>query len=222
MYIIDMVDVRKKLDDEKGFVKFLFEAKFKYYEPKFKDFENFSIFMAVLINLIMIFSIYYRQDKNGEYVMVFPYQLLVFILSLIHLVVVFAGLFGYFYKENFKRKKFDEIYKERLNENKNLAEVPVNKRHEVTIFSDAVIILNWNFFIGLIAILDYNLNFLYSLQLFSLISLFPTMRAVISAVRFKYKQFLAAGFIILIFIMFFASIGIIFFQNEFFNSDLQV
>ena len=73
------------------------------------------------------------------------------------------------------------------------------------IFSDVQALL-WNLLIGIICIFSINFHFLYSVQLFTMYFLIKTMYTFIYSVEIRYKQFLAAGFLILIVSLFFAMI----------------
>ena len=73
------------------------------------------------------------------------------------------------------------------------------------LFSD-IQVLVWNLLIGIIAILSINYHFLYSVQLFTMFILIDTMYTVIFSVQMRYRQFLSAGFLILIVSLFFAMI----------------
>ena len=73
------------------------------------------------------------------------------------------------------------------------------------IFSDIQVLI-WNLLIGIIAIFSIDYHFLYSVQLFTMFFLIDTMYTVIFSVQMRYKQFLAAGFLILIVSLFFSMI----------------
>ena len=80
-----MIYVRKKLKSEADWkIKNLFSVNFKYVE-------YFSILMTVLINIFVIFSIYYNQDPatattESTLSMVYPYYGVIFTLSLLDLL----------------------------------------------------------------------------------------------------------------------------------------
>ena len=73
------------------------------------------------------------------------------------------------------------------------------------IFSDIQALL-WNLILGLICIFSVDYHYLYSVQLFTMYFLIKTMYTFIYSVQIRYKQFLAAGFLILIASLFFAMI----------------
>ena len=143
-----------------------------------------------------------------------------------------------FYLEYYKYKRFKEIRVEREKEkamDSNNSPAPNNQTQKknneesvsvydllLSMLKENNLVIFWNFVIGLIAILSWKFNFLYSLQLFSIIGLFPTMQAAIYSVKIKYRQFIAAGFIIVILLLFFATFGVIYYQDEFFNADVNV
>jgi len=73
----------------------------------------------------------------------------------------------------------------------------------------------WNFIWVVIAISSPKAQFLYSVQLFSLFNLVPTMRTVLYAVRLRYLQFLATGLTILIIVYFFSAVGFFWLNSQF-------
>jgi hypothetical protein len=79
--------------------------------------------------------------------------------------------------------------------------------------------LVWNLICGIIAILHKRNHFVYSLQLFTIFNLFPTMQSVIYSVRVRYKQFISATLLILIIILFYSSVSFYLFRNQFMNGD---
>ena len=74
----------------------------------------------------------------------------------------------------------------------------------------------WTFVWGMFAVLSSNLHFLFSLQLFSIFNIFPTMRSVLFAVKVKLNQFASTGFLLVILILFYAAVTFYFFK---YNDD---
>lgn len=77
--------------------------------------------------------------------------------------------------------------------------------------------LGWNLITGAIAIINIKFHFIFSLQLFTVFSLFETMQTVIYSVRIRYMQFLSVGLLMMIFSLFFANVKFYWFTNA--NSD---
>ena len=87
----------------------------------------------------------------------------------------------------------------------------------MTLFTDAEIFpFIWTLFFGLLAIIGEKTHFLFSLQLFPIFLLFDMMRNVLDAVKARYNQFLATGFLMTIFIIFCSGITFYFFN---YNGD---
>src|SRR5690606_6307788 len=82
--------------------------------------------------------------------------------------------------------------------------------------------LFWNFLNGLIATLHSSLPFFYAMQLFWVFSMFETMQTVLTAVKLKYMEFMSTGILILILILFYSTISVFYFQNQFLDSDSGV
>jgi hypothetical protein len=79
-----------------------------------------------------------------------------------------------------------------------------------------------NFIINSFAIFGGIFNFLYPMQLFAIFTIFETMRSVLLSVKLKYRQFLSTAILIIILILFYSTISIFFFKNNFNNPDLDV
>ena len=79
-------------------------------------------------------------------------------------------------------------------------------------FNSEILPFIWSLFFGILASIDENTYFLYSLQLFPIFTLFEMMRSILDAVRERYKQFLSVAFLIIIGILFFSSVTYYFFN----------
>ncbi len=79
----------------------------------------------------------------------------------------------------------------------------------------------WNFFFGGLALLFENLSFLFALQLFTIFNISPTMSSVLYSVRIRYKQFASTGFLLVILMLFYASVTFFFFRDELYNKEID-
>jgi len=80
----------------------------------------------------------------------------------------------------------------------------------------------WNLLIGILALISYKEYWIYTIQLFSVYFIFPTMFSVILSVKERYEQFLATGLLIVIVILAYSSISFIFFNELYYSSELGV
>ena len=86
----------------------------------------------------------------------------------------------------------------------------------ISLFNTEILPFIWSLIFGIIASIDDDTHFLYSLQLFPIFTLFDMMRSILDAVRERYKQFLSVAFLIIIGILVFSSITYYFFN---YNGD---
>ena len=158
--------------------------------------------------------VWIRQELNTA---------LIIFLTIINIIFIIFIISNWLYFEYIKYEK-DEDEEDEEGENKSQGELNSmnnnanveNKSNEEVSFSlfDAIKkllfsdinVLIWNLLIGIIAIFSINFHFLYSIQLFTMFFLIDTMYTVIFSVQMRYRQFLAAGFLILIVSLFFAMI----------------
>jgi hypothetical protein len=67
--------------------------------------------------------------------------------------------------------------------------------------------------VGIPAILINKLRFLFSLQLFPIFNIFDTIRSVLYSIQVRYKQFLSTAFLLVILILFYASVTLFYFRT---------
>jgi hypothetical protein len=79
-----------------------------------------------------------------------------------------------------------------------------------SILNSKIFPLIWNFVCGVIATIDTQFNFVYALQMFSIISIFPVMKAAITSLILKYVQFLSTALLIIIICIIYGSLSIFF------------
>jgi len=203
-YELSMADleVRKAISKESTlFSRFLFKM-----NPENVLF--YSILLSILTNTFMVISIF--RINNDVYN---PLSICIQISSLVHLLYLFFCLFNLISLQIRRYRKLIE-YKS----NSNLKNIMTYVK--MTPYS--TFILLWNFLIGLIATLNSSLCFLFSLQMFSIFTLFDTMMNVLIAVKLKYEQFLSTGVLILILTQFYSLISIFYFKDNYQDSDLNV
>ena len=185
-----------------------------------------SIIFAVAVNVLILFSSFY------EYIIINPYESnyeqvydpaavpedkyileiiptrkelnsnYIFLVGVIHLIFIVIVMINWVYFT--------------------LMKLEVSKtKNKFTIFSIIPMIaeseiapLGWNFITGIIAILNIKFHFIFSLQLFTVFTLFETMQTVIYSVRIRYMQFLSVGLLMMIFSLFFANVKFYWFTNE--------
>ena len=83
-------------------------------------------------------------------------------------------------------------------------------------FNPEVFPFIWTLIFGILGCIGRKTHFLFSLQLFPIFTLFDMMRNVLDAVKARYNQFLATGFLIIILILFSSGITFYFFN---YNSE---
>ena len=173
-----------------------------------------SIFLAVAVNIVILISFFYegktysipgetdkteikwtRKELNSRYI---------FLISLAHIFFIIITIINWVY---FTLLKIDDQEEK----------VSVIEFLYDAIFDSDIGCLIWNLIIGLIAMISIHFHFIYSMQLFTVFTLFETMQTVIYSVRIRYRQFLSAGLLMMIFSMFFAMVKFYWFTNE--NSE---
>lgn len=88
-------------------------------------------------------------------------------------------------------------------------------------FEDAELIY-FNFIVGLIALMYPQFQFLFALQLFSILFYVPTMKIAITSVIIRQRQFYSAFLFLFFITFFFSSIAYIFFKNSYFNEETRI
>ena len=163
-----------------------------------------SAIISLFVNFFLILSALYVKtlSNTGEAQFITygeKYSNIIFWVNLLHLIFLFGVCCVWFYFQIFYLKKAKKVQS-----------IILHKLISKFLTGDTFLLF-WNFFWGFIAILSSSLHFAYSLQLFSLFGLNETMTTVIVSVKMRYKQFLAAGLLMLIFSILFSSIKYIFF-----------
>ena len=148
---------------------------------------------------------------------------LIIFLTVINIIFIVFLISNWIYFEHLKYEKEEDDEDEANNEenrSQNSRSLNIssgeNKANEENSFSIMQVIqklmfseinaLYWNLLLGIITIFSVDFHFLFSVQLFTMYFLIKTMYTFIYSVQIRYKQFLAAGFLILIVSLFFAMI----------------
>jgi hypothetical protein len=87
------------------------------------------------------------------------------------------------------------------------------------LFNDEIFFLLWNIVIGIVAISSPICNFLFSLQLFSIISFFDTMKTILMTIKLRWKQFTSTAILIVILIILFTGISFYFIRPYYILPD---
>lgn len=208
---------------------------------------NFSIILALIVNIIMLFSTSLEAKKEHLFVHtkaqgrslrtitaahpVIPQEVtlldimkskdfkeaayyIIEQLALFHIIILVFLIVNWLAFAVIKLNKFSHKRKEYSLYEKVIHYLQLLMHKEIFPFI-------WNLLFGLIAMSKKDYFFIFSLQLFTIFNLFPTMQSVIYSVRVRYKQFLSAGLLITIIILFYSSISFYLLRNEFYNSDLD-
>ena len=156
----------------------------------YKYVEILSIFIVLVINILMIVVLDSKEILDGDE----SYQAIIEALSLANICFLIMVLLNYTIFNYLQGNK--DIYTFFLNMSNS------------EIFS-----LSWNLILGIIGISNPKYTFLYSAQLFSLISVFDTMRAIIYTIRIRWRQFLSTLLLMMITILFFTGISFYFLRQ---------
>jgi hypothetical protein len=168
-----------------------------------------SCCFIISINLLNGFTLFIEPDLtiSGNL------DTFIFNLSIIHLTLIsiyFGSLFYFtFIKHKISSKKEDSISKFISDYFKNL-------------LSFFYIKFYWIFFNGILALFGGNFRVFYSFQLISVFYLSSTMTSALDTIKQKYSQFTATILIIILISLLFASLGYNYYNNLYYNSDLEV
>ena len=176
-----------------------------------------SMFISLILNIIIFFSCFYvnsnrpiaegLQPENNDLPINWTRKEInskhIFVLNIIHLIYIVSICSFWIYLNNNKQKV--------------LSGKSIDEEHNSLIsnlLESEIAPLFWNLITGIIAGLSVKFHFIFSLQLFTIFAFFETMQTVIYSVRIRYMQFLSAGFLIIIFSLFFAMIKFYWFTDQ--------
>jgi len=134
-------------------------------------------------------------------------------LSIIHLTFIsiyFGSLFFFTY------------IKHQLSSNKQNSKSPFLTTYFKNLLSFFFIKFYWIFFNVVLALFVGNFRVFYSFQLISVFYLSSTMTSALDTIKQKYSQFTATILIIILISLLFASLGYNYYNNLYYNSDLEV
>ena len=210
-YIIDMIP---KYEDNVKLRKDLYidwEFLYQLYNIDYSYCNNASHIISLVINLLLLLTLKLDPLPIG----VKEVDIFVFILTLIHLIMILFFMTNYLYFEIFKLREY--THKREIK----LSSWDIFNNYWSLITNVDCLPLIWNFIFGFFAILDEKNRWMYSFQLFSVLSIFPTMAIVITSVMIRSKQFLSTALLILIIILFFSSISFYMFKELYFSTELD-
>jgi hypothetical protein len=140
------------------------------------------------------------------------YDETVTMISSLHLIYLFLIICNFMGFNILKMQKF-------INAESNLPMSEMISNWMSLLMSKDIAPLVWNLLTGFFAIIHPSNKFIYSLQLFTIFKLVPTMQSVIYSVRVRYKQFLSAALLISILILFYSSVSFYLFRSDFYNKE---
>ena len=182
--VISTIKFRKIIKNyNNNLITFLSHLNYRY-------FEFISILWVFVINIIMISNL-----KNSEFKD--PENLITKIIKYLSITnIVFLGLVIF----NYMIFALGKPYKGVLS-------------YLSYLFSKEIIAMVWNLLIGIIGLSSPTLNFFFSLQLFSIISLIDTMKTIIYTIQLRWRQFMSTFILISILVLIFTSFMFYFFRD---------
>ena len=195
-------DFRKWVDKKKYLVIF---SKIDYFKI-----QAISVLIILFINISLQWLLVKNNTNNDTfYAIGWPY-----IINIVHMVLLFILLSIYCY--------FTYIKECFLDSNKPFAKKIITSIASVfDVTNKKIAPLTWNFTLGILVFISEDLQFLFSVQLFSVFYLFSTMRLAIYAIRLRYKAYIAVFALIIIAIIFSSSISFYFLRHLFPEEDTE-
>jgi hypothetical protein len=202
---MDNVNLRKELFIKSKLLFCLYEIDYSYCI-------NTSLIISLIVNMLLGLTLRLNPLPQGIAMIDF----IVYVLNLLHLIMIFIFLINFLSFEIYKLREYTYVREglEKFNWG-------MMWDYWKLLTHDDCFPLLWNFIFGFIAVLSENNRWMYSLQLFSVFAIFPTMAIVIGAVKIRYKQFLSTALLIVIIILFYSSISFYMFRDLYFSLDLQ-
>lgn len=201
-FVSNIPDIRNSIK----FKKRLHNYNSKFIETlsslNYKYFEIISIIIVLVINLMMQWTMTYDEILGTD-----PNHMSIIYISIANLVFLGIIILNYMF---FTYLSIDK-------------EINPSLFYFLSyLFHDEIFALVWNFFIGVIATSTPQCNFLFSLQLFSIISLFETMKTIILTIKLRWKQFTSTAILIVILIIFYTGISFYFIRSYYDLEDIQL
>ena len=190
---------------------------FKYLcDINYKQLEIVNIIFAVITNICLAF-------QNGTNV--YSYVLNPF--ALFHLICLIIVIITWYISEILKQSGDSEEEQLQIGENEEENEETStwsdikNSKVLSTVYTlvlaagdPEILPFIWTALFGLFALLWQRFEFLFSLQLFPIFTIFETMWSVIDAVKVRYKQFISTAFLLVILILFYGALTFYFFRYD--------
>ena len=204
---VDLIQTRKSVFNYSNTLFYLFTVD---YDKR----TNFSVILAVIVNILVFSSLFVDdldliQEPENFY-------MLIFLISLFHVVLT---LFWYISFVSFN------VYRLVLTTHHKVKSLSLYSKlidyFSIT-FNTEIFPIFWNLVFGLLGILRSENGWIYSIQLFSITFIFPTMASVLLAVKLRYTQFLSTALLVVIFLLFYTSIAFNYFRELYYNEDLEV
>ena len=204
-----------RLENILRFRRFCWKKHFSLYFLSLLDFkyiEYGSAIFAILTNSLLLFTLpnLYTDSVLNKSILYSAYvhliYLFIFIVTFLCLTVI-RIYFNLFLDTNSSENSVEKIfYREFLME----------------MLSFKIILLLFNFFVGIIAILSFDFYFLFSLQLFIIWNFFDTMKSAIFSVKLRSSQFMSTTILLLILVLLFSSLSFYYFQKEYYSNEIDV
>jgi hypothetical protein len=169
------------------------------FSVNYKNIEVLSVILSILVNILLLTSVQYTPQGISE-----PH-FLIHGLNLIHLLILTIFILNWLIFNITKSLAYKHEYKGFFNKFIMIYNLLTHKD---------IIAIVWNFVFSLLPIIHSKLYFLYALQIFPIFKIVPTMGSVIYSVQIRYKQFLSTAFMLMILILFYASLAFYFFRGE--------
>lgn len=167
----------------------------KMYKIKYSNMEIISAFFSIIVNIMMLFSIQYVDLKKN--IIEYPFNKPIQQVAGIHLIFLFFIIMNWYSFQVYSRLKFDTT-------NRGIWE---KLKFLILILSNSEIVpFIWNFLFGCLGLISENLQFLFSLQLFSIFNIVPTMTSVLITIRIRYNQFASTAYMLLILVFIYTAI----------------
>jgi hypothetical protein len=166
-----------------------------------------SLFLSLVINILLVFFMRYDNVDNPgitsydvNYISIKSHVSNLNLLHMIYLGSIIANFVGFSAYEEYSRDFYIGKFM-------------------LKIFKSKIFPLIFNFICGCLANISTPFSFFYALQLFSIMSIFPIMKAAISSIFLRYVQFLSTALLLVIVCIFYGSICIFFLNSGMTDGD---
>jgi len=164
--------------------------------------EIISAIFSLIVNLIMLKSVMYRDIVNN--VIVFPHLHVAEVIASIHNILLLFLILNWYFFKVYETWKFEEVPQGFWK--KIFLLLGLFLKQEIFPFI-------WNLLFGSLALFSHQ-KLIFSLQLFMIFNIFPTMSSVLFAVRIRYSQFASTAYMLLILVFMYSAITYYNFSRE--------